>query len=232
MKKSNTLEQQLAAEAADPSEVADLLELTTLLKTPQPRLTRNDKKQMLQTILPVDSQLPFGLSRRTLYFGATALMLLFASAITPYIRRSQPGNPLYTIRQGVEAVQNIVSPNTKEDQLLQPTPTPDGADIPTSEDDHRNSGSGSSSDDSDSQSRDSSSDDRSRGDDESQDSSSNSSNDDAEDSSNDHGSSDQSNSGSSSDHNAARDSCRDALDTRKRAGEKIDSDAYKACDSL
>lgn len=182
-----------------------------------PKLSRSQKKAMLQDIVPHQSYTtPY---RSGLLTGGALAVLL--ALLVPNIVYSQPNDGIfYDIKRGAETIRSVVQPGFESQQTIE------------QDDDHNDSrGKGSDDKQEDRESSGPSGDDhRSRSSDTPEDSSDDSSN--------------SSNSGSNSepsgstddpaapDHNTARDACKDALDQRKDNGEDIDSDHYKACDAF
>ncbi len=189
------------------------------------RLSRKQKKMMLQSILPKQS-LFARLHPVTMSF---ALILLLVSS--SLIAVSQPGNPLYAIKRGIEDVRSKVQPSY-DDKLLKRRDDEienlkkNGGDtdaLKTAEDEKQEI-----EDRVKSRTDDSQTDDTSHENDSSKAPNTDDSSHDTDQDNEEHTQESQQTSSAQS----ARDQCRAALDARKRSGENINSDAYKACDNL
>lgn len=224
MKRINTLRSQLKKAGADHIEARELNRLAKSFSN-TPTLSRTQKSQMLQQIIPSQK---YAVPYRT-GFATAGVMAVALALLVPNIVYSQPNDGiLYSIKRGAETVRSVVQPSFEPGQPLQ---TEDGSNRHRSDDNQH--------DNDDSDNRGSKSEDES-GDSSSDNSGSSGHSGSSDDSGTDgsphgdsstSGSSESSNDQPSTDHNAARDACKDALDTRKENGEDIKSDQYKACDT-
>ncbi len=189
------------------------------------KLSRKQKKAMLHSIVPKQS-LFTRMHPATMSF---ALILLLISSTL--IAVSQPGNPLYAIKRGIEDVRSKVQPSY-DDKLLKRRDAEidnikkSGGDedaLKTAEDEKQeieDRVKSRTEEDSHSDGTEEEQEARQAPDDTPH--STNSDDDDGQAQETQQANTAQS----------ARDQCRAALDARKKSGENINSDAYKACDNL
>ncbi len=104
----STLEQELRS-ISDSSEVDGLLDFANSLKAEVPTLSKRQKKQMLRSVLPEDQKK--GLWSYSYTFATAFAIVVTSFIVTPHVSRSQPGDPLYRVKQGIESVRNLVQPN-------------------------------------------------------------------------------------------------------------------------
>ena len=186
------------------------------------KLSRKQKKAMLQSILPKQSILA---RLHPVAMSFAFVLLLVSSSL---IAVSQPGNPLYALKRGIEDVRSKVQPSYDEKLLKRRDDEienikKNGGDedaLKTAEDEKKEIENRVKSRDDSASSQEEESDTQ-----ESSQSEQESSH--TENTEEHHDQTQQ-----TTTQRSARDVCRDALDARKRSGENINSDAYKACDNL
>lgn len=227
MKRIKALRSQLKKAGADRIEARDLNKLANRF-TATPTLSRSQKRQIIQQIVPNQK---YAVPYRT-GFATAGVMAVALALLVPNIVYSQPNDGiLYSVKRGAETVRSVIQPGFEPSKPL-----------PASDDSHRHG-----SDDKLEEKEDSDNS-GSKSEDDSKNRSSNSSGSSGHSSGSDDASSDDSSQGDNrgpdtdgsnssknqpaADHNAARDACKDSLDARKKNGEDIKSDQYKACDNL
>ncbi len=227
MKRIKALRSQLKKAGADRTEVRELNKLAKRF-TATPTLSRSQKTQILQQIIPNQK---YAVPYRT-GFAAAGVMAVALALLVPNIVYSQPDDGiLYSVKRGAETVRSVIQPGFEPSK---PLPVNDNSRGHGSDDrleekaDSDNSGSKSEDDSIDRSSNSSGSSGHSNGADDAR--SDDSSHGDNSGPGTDNSAS--SDSQPTTDHNAARDACKDSLDARKKNGEDIKSDQYKACDNL
>lgn len=225
MKRINTLRSQLKKTGADHIEAHELNKLAQRFSN-TPTLSRTQKRQMLQQIIPKQTHtVPYRTG-----FATAGLMAVVLALLVPNIVYSQPNDGiLYSVKRGAETVRSVIQPGFEPSKPLEED---DNSHLNGSEDKRGTDESGNDNSPENNVEDKGSHNSESSGSSKSSKGQSDSS-DDKDDNS---GSGSSGSSGSSNptgvDHNAARDACKAALDQRKKNGEDINSEQYKACDNL
>jgi hypothetical protein len=187
------------------------------------QLSRKQKKAMLQSILPKRSL--FARLHPVPMSFALVLLLISSSLIAV----SQPGNPLYAVKRGIEDVRSKVQPSYDEKLLKRRDEEINNLKKNGGDEDALQTAESEKKEIEDRvKSRDGGVDTQEAEQQDTQESSQPKQESSHTESTDDHHEQTQ----QTTTQRSTRDICRDALDARKRSGENINSDAYKACDNL